>query len=76
MKTTLTSASPSQVLLVGFLVIILMGTVFLMLPYSTVQGISLIDALFTATSAVCVTGLIVKNTGTDFTPLVNWLYSS
>ncbi len=59
--------STSQILLSGFLGIIALGTVLLLLPYSTTNGISFIDALFTATSAVCVTGLIVKNTGTDFT---------
>jgi trk system potassium uptake protein TrkH len=56
-----------QLLLSGFLSFILIGTVLLMLPLSTVQDISLVDALFTATSAVCVTGLIVKDTPNDFT---------
>ncbi len=59
--------SPGQILLSGFVFVILIGTALLMLPYSTVHGISLLDALFTATSAVCVTGLIVKNTPQDFT---------
>lgn len=51
----------------SFLALILIGTLFLMLPPSTTGNISFIDALFTSTSAVCVTGLIVKDTGTDFT---------
>lgn len=48
---------PSVLLTTGFLSIILTGTVLLMLPISTVTGISLTDAFFVATSAVCVTGL-------------------
>ncbi len=51
----------------GFLMLILLGTLFLILPFSTYKGISFVDALFTATSAICVTGLIVKDTGVDFT---------
>jgi|Deesub1362B_J571_1020462.scaffolds.fasta_scaffold00123_60 trk system potassium uptake protein TrkH len=59
--------SPAQLLVSGFLGLIAFGTALLILPYSTTHGISLIDALFTATSSVCVTGLIVKNTSVDFT---------
>ncbi len=59
--------SPAQLLVSGFLGVIGLGTALLMLPYSTVKGISLVDAVFTSTSAVCVTGLIVKNTPQDFT---------
>jgi len=51
----------------GFLITILIGTILLLLPWATHRGISFIDALFTATSATCVTGLVVKNTGIDFT---------
>ncbi len=54
-------------LVAGFIVIILLGTALLLLPYSTTNGISPVDALFTSTSAVCVTGLIVKDTPNDFT---------
>lgn len=59
---------PSQVLSLSFLFIILVGTGLLMLPRATSSGHSMpfIDALFTATSATCVTGLIVKDTGTYF----------
>jgi trk system potassium uptake protein len=47
---------------------ILAGSIILMLPQSTSAGsLAFIDALFTATSAVCVTGLTVLNTGTSFT---------
>lgn len=55
---------PTQTLVIGFLVVILIGTILLMLPISssTAQFTSFEDALFTATSAVCVTGLVVVNT--------------
>lgn len=46
---------------------IIIGTALLMLPQATVEGITLTDAFFTSTSAVCVTGLIVKSTPGDFT---------
>ena len=47
-----------------------MGTILLLLPFSTKSGhISLVDALFTATSGVCVTGLVVQDTATYFTPV-------
>ncbi len=59
--------NPAQLFIVSFLLIILLGTLLLMLPKATYSGISLIDALFTSTSAVCVTGLIVVDTGTYFT---------
>jgi trk system potassium uptake protein TrkH len=54
--------------LASFLLVIALGTLLLMLPPSTQnKSIPLIDALFTATSAVCVTGLTVVDTGTCFT---------
>ncbi|MEW6001850.1 MAG: TrkH family potassium uptake protein [Nitrospirota bacterium] len=59
--------SPSQILVLGFLSFILTGTFLLMLPFSSKVGCAFIDALFTATSAVCVTGLIVKDISNDFT---------
>ncbi|WP_068773945.1 TrkH family potassium uptake protein [Paenibacillus sp. FJAT-26967] len=60
---------PPQVLVLGFAGIILIGTLLLMLPVSSVNGqaLSFIDAFFTATSATCVTGLVVVDTGTHFT---------
>jgi potassium uptake TrkH family protein len=61
------SIHPTRVLVSSFLLLILLGTILLLLPKSTHNGISLINALFTATSAVCVTGLIVVDTGTYFT---------
>jgi len=62
--------SPARVLVLGFLAIILLGSVLLMLPQATVgEGLSFLQALFTSTSAVCVTGLVVVDTGTTFTTL-------
>ena len=58
---------PSLLFMGSFIVVILTGTILLMLPGATKHGISLINALFTATSATCVTGLIVVPTGTFFT---------
>ncbi len=58
--------SPTQIILFGFMALILVGTLLLMLPISSVSGefTSPKNALFTATSATCVTGLIVVDTGT------------
>jgi trk system potassium uptake protein TrkH len=58
----------SRTICLGFLVLIAVGTVLLLLPFSTANGDwnSPLVALFTATSAVCVTGLIVVDTGTYF----------
>ena len=57
-----------EVLFAGsFLFIILLGAVLLRLPNATYGGISFTDALFTSTSAVCVTGLTVVDTGGTFT---------
>jgi trk system potassium uptake protein TrkH len=51
-----------------FAVAILLGTAVLALPWAHVPGrVSVLDALFTATSAVCVTGLVVVDTGSDYT---------
>ncbi len=57
---------PAQVFALGFAAIIFGGALLLNLPLVTVSGqsIGFINALFTATSAVCVTGLVVVDTGT------------
>lgn len=56
-------------LAISFIGAILLGTVLLLLPFSTHSGhISLVDALFTSTSAICVTGLTVTDIATNFTP--------
>ena len=60
---------PAQVIVVGFFLLILLGAILLSLPFSTVPGhrVSFLDAFFTSTSAVCVTGLVVVDTGTAYT---------
>jgi len=59
---------PATLLLNGYLVAIAIGTALLALPCASAQeSLSLLDALFTATSAICVTGLIVVDTGSRFT---------
>ena len=58
---------PALAFVSTFLGIIILGAALLMLPHATYRGISFIDALFTSTSAVCVTGLAVLDTGKDFT---------
>ncbi len=60
--------SPYQILVIGFALAILSGTVLLILPVSSSSGKStnFIDALFTATSSVCVTGLTVVSTATHY----------
>lgn len=60
--------SPIRILPLGFLCVALTGTLLLMLPIaSRGEPLSFFDALFTATSASCVTGLVVVDTGTHFT---------
>jgi len=60
--------NPAQLFLTSFLSIILIGTGLLLLPNASNGQLSLLDALFTSTSAVCVTGLIVVDTGSFFAP--------
>lgn len=56
--------SSSQIIIMGFMLVILTGSILLMLPFSTKSGTgaSFADALFTAASATCVTGLVVQDT--------------
>lgn len=58
--------SSSQIIILGFAGVILLGCLLLMLPFATQDGKGAVfsDALFTATSAVCVTGLVVQDTAT------------
>ena len=65
-KVSRVSLSPPAVLALGFLALILLGTLLLLLPLATIQPINLLQALFTATSAVTVTGLVVVDTGSQF----------
>ena len=65
---------PTTLVLSSFLLLILLGAFLLQLRIATVAGnISWIDALFTATSAVCVTGLSVVDIGTFFTTFGQWV---
>ena len=61
--------SPARIIALGFISVILIGSFVLMLPVSVKEGVSLeyIDALYTATSAVCVTGLIAVDAGDTYT---------
>lgn len=63
--------SPARLIALGFISVILLGSALLMLPWSINEGVEInyIDALYTSTSAVCVTGLIAVDVGTAFTPL-------
>ncbi len=61
--------NPAQLFVFSFLFIIFSGSLLLMLPKATYDGISFFDALFTSTSAVCVNGLMVVDTATHFTRL-------
>ena len=63
-------ARPGVLLPISFLMLIAIGTLLLMMPVATPadQPIGVVDAIFTATSAVCVTGLIVRDTATGFSP--------
>ncbi|MFB0833307.1 TrkH family potassium uptake protein [Arthrobacter halodurans] len=63
-------SSPAQAIVTGFFVAVVVGTGVLMLPAAKEGpgGASLLDALFTATSSVCVTGLITVDTPTYWTP--------
>lgn len=70
--------SPVQIIAMGFAVVILAGSGLLMLPCSVQEGVELryIDALYTSTSAVCVTGLIAVDAGDTFTPLGQFFLAS
>lgn len=63
------NTNPALLFVFSFLFIIVFGTGLLMLPNATYSGIGFTDAFFTSTSAVCVTGLLVVDTATYFTPL-------
>ncbi|MFD0586591.1 TrkH family potassium uptake protein [Paenibacillus sp. GCM10027627] len=64
-----TELNPHQWTVIGFAVIILIGAILLALPLASTSGksIGFLDALFTSTSAVCVTGLAVVDTGSAYT---------
>ena len=68
MKAKHRPLAPNRALALGFLAIILAGALLLMLPIANRggKGLSFLDSLFTATSATCVTGLVVADTWTQF----------
>jgi trk system potassium uptake protein TrkH len=60
---------PAQVVILGFFLLILGGAILLWMPFSTQPGrhVSFLDAFFTSTSAVCVTGLVIADTASTYT---------
>lgn len=71
MTWLLKKLSPARIIALGFATVILLGSLLLILPCSIREGVTLnyTDALYTSTSAVCVTGLIAVDPGSTFTPL-------
>ena len=69
-KKFVMSQSPARIIAFGFAATIILGSLILMLPISLNDGVNLkyIDSLYTATSAVCVTGLITVDPANTFTP--------
>jgi trk system potassium uptake protein TrkH len=63
--------TPVRIIALGFFTVIILGSFLLMMPLSVRDGVDLqyMDALYTSTSAVCVTGLIAVDAGTTFTPI-------
>ena len=68
-KNLLKTISPARIIIFGFALIIFTGTCLLSLPIASNdgRGIGIVDALFTATSATCVTGLVIADTLTQWT---------
>ncbi len=68
-RSNILNLNPSQVLVIGFASLILLGTILLNLPIASKDGqsVGLINSFFTATSSVCVTGLVVVDTATHWT---------
>ena len=58
--------APARILLIGFLIVVFVGAVLLFMPFSNTKGVTFVDALYTATSSTCVTGLIVNDTPVDY----------
>lgn len=68
-KKIMRRLTPARIIALGFALVILFGSMLLSLPFSIRDGVSLsyADALYTATSAVCVTGLVVVDIADTFT---------
>ncbi|HJD20810.1 MAG TPA: H(+)-transporting ATPase [Candidatus Gemmiger faecigallinarum] len=69
--TLLKRQPPGRLIALGFALVILLGSVLLIMPFSVQEGVEVryIDTLYTSTSAVCVTGLIAIDAGDTFTPV-------
>ena len=68
MKKRKLRQSPASLIALGFFVVILVGALLLTLPFASKDGsANFLDALFTSTSATCVTGLVVRDTFTGWT---------
>jgi trk system potassium uptake protein len=65
--------NPALLFVASFIILIALGAALLLLPNSTTRPISLVDAVFTSTSAVCVTGLSTIDVGRDLTPMGQWV---
>ena len=78
MFSFLKKQSPARIIASGFALVILLGSILLCLPCSVKEGATMryIDALYTSTSAVCVTGLIAVDAGDTFTPLGQFFLAS
>lgn len=78
MRQFIKKQSPARIIAFGFAAVILLGSLLLMLPCSIQEGVKVryIDALYTSTSAVCVTGLIAIDAGDTFTPLGQFFLGS
>jgi trk system potassium uptake protein TrkH len=76
-RTHILKLHPATLVLMSFLLAITIGALMLKLPISTHTGnITWVNALFTATSAICVTGLVVVDTGSYFTVFGQWVILS
>ncbi len=78
LKKILKFLTPGRIIALGFAGVILLGSVLLMMPFSVRDGVEVryIDALYTSTSAVCVTGLIAIDVGTAFTPIGQFIVAA
>lgn len=75
MKTFFSKLRATQIIMLGFLIIILIGAVLLIFPFASASGewTGFIDALFTSTSAVCITGLSVVTTAEHWSVTGQWI---
>ncbi|MCQ2102638.1 MAG: ATPase [Fibrobacter sp.] len=67
------NVNPIMLIVAGYMALITLGAVLLSLPISQRNPVSFLDALFTATSAVCVTGLSTIDISSSFTGIGNWI---